>query len=51
MAQRLASAAGLRNLIAHQYGAIDPARLHATAATSLDDLVGFCRELARKRQA
>jgi uncharacterized protein YutE (UPF0331/DUF86 family) len=51
MAQRLATAAGLRNLIAHQYGAIDPSRLHAVAANSLEDLIDFCRELARKRDA
>lgn len=30
LAKRLAAAAGLRNLIAHQYGAIDVDRLHAT---------------------
>jgi uncharacterized protein YutE (UPF0331/DUF86 family) len=51
MAQRLAGAAGLRNLIAHQYGAIDPSRLHSVASAHLDDLVDFCRQLARKRDA
>jgi uncharacterized protein YutE (UPF0331/DUF86 family) len=49
LAQRLAAAAGLRNLIAHQYGAIDPSRLHAAAINHLDDLADFCRALAAHR--
>lgn len=51
LAQRLAAAAGLRNLIAHQYGSIDVDRLYAIAADGLDDLVAFCRELARASAA
>lgn len=48
LAQRLVSASGLRNLIAHQYGAIDVSRLHVIASTSLDDLLQFCAELTRQ---
>jgi uncharacterized protein YutE (UPF0331/DUF86 family) len=51
LAQRLAAATGLRNLIAHQYGTIDPSRLHDVAANRLDDLLDFCRELARNHEA
>lgn len=47
LAERLATAAGLRNLIAHQYGAVDARRLHAIATSHLDDLLEFCRSLAR----
>ena len=43
LAKRLVSASGLRNLIAHQYSAIDVNRLHAIASTSLDDLLRFSR--------
>ena len=46
LADRLAAAAGLRNLIAHQYGAVDWRRLHAIAASELDDLERFCAALA-----
>jgi uncharacterized protein YutE (UPF0331/DUF86 family) len=52
LAQRLASAAGFRNLVAHRYGVIDPARVHAMAAGELGDLLDFCevvgREIARR---
>lgn len=49
LALRLVAAAGLRNLVAHQYGALDWARIHATASSSaLDDLDVFCAELAAK---
>jgi uncharacterized protein YutE (UPF0331/DUF86 family) len=33
---------GLRNLIAHRYGALDWQRIHTIAATQLDDLLRFC---------
>lgn len=46
LAQRLASAAGLRNLVAHQYGVLDAARLYATASSELDDLLALCARLA-----
>ena len=49
LGQRLVAATGLRNLIAHQYGAIDPFRLHDVAAHHLDDLLDFCRALASHR--
>jgi uncharacterized protein YutE (UPF0331/DUF86 family) len=42
LAQRLASAAGFRNLVAHQYGVLDPARVHAMASQDLADLLDFC---------
>lgn len=47
LARRLVSAAGFRNLVAHQYGVIDTDRLHAIASSNLDDLLEFCRVLAR----
>lgn len=48
LASRLAAAAGLRNLIAHRYGVIDWARIHAIASHDLDDLLAFCEQLARR---
>ena len=51
LALRLVAAAGLRNLVAHQYGALDWVRIHATASSSaLDDLEAFCAALAAKMQ-
>jgi uncharacterized protein YutE (UPF0331/DUF86 family) len=41
LAGRLAAAAGFRNLVAHQYGVLDPARVHAIAAKELGDLIDF----------
>jgi uncharacterized protein YutE (UPF0331/DUF86 family) len=48
LAKRLAAASGLRNLIAHRYGALDWARVHEVASTRLDDLLAFCEALARE---
>ena len=48
LAKRLGAAAGLRNLVAHQYGIIDPSRIYAIAALDLDDLLAFCEALARR---
>jgi len=48
LASRLVAAAGLRNLIAHQYGAIDYTRIHAIASTDTADLLTFCRVLAER---
>ena len=48
LASRLAAAAGLRNLIAHRYGVIDWARIHAIATDDLDDLLAFCAQIARR---
>jgi uncharacterized protein YutE (UPF0331/DUF86 family) len=47
LAKRLAAASGLRNLIAHRYGALDWGRLHEIASTRLDDLLAFSTALAR----
>jgi len=46
LAERLASAAGLRNLVAHRYGEIDYDRIHEIATTGLDDLEQLCARLA-----
>lgn len=48
LAERLASASGLRNLVAHQYAVLDWKRIHEIATLHLDDLLAFCEELARK---
>ncbi|MBI3186026.1 MAG: DUF86 domain-containing protein [Myxococcales bacterium] len=50
-AASLARAAGLRNVVAHAYGAIDVARLHAAATDGLADLERFAREVAAWTQA
>ncbi len=47
LASRLAAVAGLCNLIAHRYGALDYERIHAIASNDLDDLLAFCEALAR----
>jgi uncharacterized protein YutE (UPF0331/DUF86 family) len=47
LAQRLAAAAGFRNLVAHQYGVLDPRRVHQMAATELGDLLEFCQVVSR----
>jgi uncharacterized protein YutE (UPF0331/DUF86 family) len=51
LARRLRGAAGLRNLIAHQYGVVDFGRIFAIASNDLDDLLLFCQQLARKAEA
>lgn len=51
LAQRLRAAAGLRNLIAHQYGVIDFRRIFAIAGHEIEDLTGFCQVLARRAAA
>ena len=48
MANRLAGAAAFRNLVAHQYGALDWRRVYALAVADLDDLDGFCSTLASR---
>jgi len=47
LAERLAAAAGFRNLVAHQYGVLDPARVHAIASKELGDLLDFCALVSR----
>jgi uncharacterized protein YutE (UPF0331/DUF86 family) len=46
LATRLSAAAGFRNLLAHQYGALDWRRVHALAASDLTVLEEFCTVLA-----
>jgi uncharacterized protein YutE (UPF0331/DUF86 family) len=41
----------LRNLIAHQYGAVDVGRLFAIASSKLDDLLAFCQQLALQAES
>lgn len=48
LARRLSSAAGLRNLIAHQYGVLDYQRIFELASLRLGDLNAFCEQLARR---
>lgn len=47
LAQRLAAAAGFRNLVTHRYGVLDPVRVHAIAALELGDLLDFCEIVTR----
>ncbi len=46
LATRLRAAAGLRNLLAHQYGAIDFERLYEFADSRKADLNAFCAAVA-----
>jgi uncharacterized protein YutE (UPF0331/DUF86 family) len=48
LAQRLRAASGLRNLIAHQYGAVDIGRVFELASNDIEDLLSFCRQLAQQ---
>ena len=48
LGDRLRAAAGLRNLVAHQYGVLDFTRVHAVARAELHDLLTFCDELATR---
>ena len=48
LAARLAAASGLRNLIAHQYGALDPGRIYDIASLQMEDFLAFCATLARR---
>ena len=45
---RKGAASGLRNLVAHQYGILDPSRIRAIASTELQDLLTFGELLARR---
>jgi len=47
LAHRLRAASGLRNLIAHQYGAVDADRIFDLASNDVEDLLSFCRQLAQ----
>lgn len=46
LAERMRGWAGLRNVLAHQYGTIDHARIAATLANELGDLEEFARVAA-----
>ena len=48
LAIRLQAAAGLRNLIAHRYGAIDGDRIFMIATNQLEDLLSFCLQIAQR---
>jgi uncharacterized protein YutE (UPF0331/DUF86 family) len=48
LAGRLRAAVGLRNLIAHQYGAIDARRVFAVARDDAPDLATFCQVLSAR---
>ncbi len=48
LGDRLRAAAGLRNLVAHQYGVLDFTRVHAVARAELHDLLAFCDQLAAR---
>ena len=47
LAHRLRAASELRDLIAHQYGTVDAARIFDLASNDLEDLLSFCRQLAQ----
>ncbi len=49
LAQKLAAASGLRNLVAHQYGVLDWNRIYEIASSHLDDLLSYCEALAREK--
>jgi uncharacterized protein YutE (UPF0331/DUF86 family) len=48
LAARLRAAAGLRNLVAHQYGVLDADRLFVVARDDLEDLLTFCQQLSAR---
>jgi uncharacterized protein YutE (UPF0331/DUF86 family) len=45
---RLRAAAGLRNLVAHQYGVLDFTRVHSVARNELGDLLLLCEQLTAR---
>jgi uncharacterized protein YutE (UPF0331/DUF86 family) len=45
-AERLRKAVGLRNVVAHGYGRVDPTSVFAAATGGLTDLGNFAREVA-----
>lgn len=47
LAQRLSSAAGLRNILVHEYVAVDLTRLAGVVRNDLDDLREFARHAAQ----
>lgn len=51
LATRLGIAAAFRNLVAHQYGALDWRRVYSLAVADLDDLDAFCATVADRLRA
>jgi uncharacterized protein YutE (UPF0331/DUF86 family) len=45
-AERLRRAVGLRNVVAHGYGSVDPALVFSAATAGVSDLSEFAREVA-----
>jgi uncharacterized protein YutE (UPF0331/DUF86 family) len=45
LARRIASCAGLRNRIVHEYDEIDPTRVHAALRDAARDVVAFLRQI------
>jgi uncharacterized protein YutE (UPF0331/DUF86 family) len=45
LARRMASCAGLRNRIVHEYDEIDPARVHAALGDAARDVVAYLRQI------
>lgn len=48
LGERLRAAAGLRNLVAHQYGVLDFTRVHEVARVDVADLLEFCEQLSSR---
>src|SRR5580698_4281765 len=46
-AAALSRAVGLRNVVAHGYGGVNPAMVHAAATAGVRDLEAFSQEVAR----
>lgn len=51
LADRLANAAGFRNLVVHAYARLDLARVHATARAGPPDLLAFLRSVRDRVEA
>jgi len=47
-ARALSACVGVRNLIAHSYGVVDPARLHDELPSGLDTLEAFARAISTR---
>ena len=48
LAARLRAAAGLRNLVAHQYGVLDFGRVFLVARDDLEDLLVYCQQISAR---
>ena len=48
LANRLVTASGFRNLVAHQYGALDWKRVYEVARHGTNDIDAFCAALAQQ---